>query len=464
MTLMTLTTWFTAHPIESLILLFFLVIILGLFFSLNRLKAILSDESAVRKNLQQQWDNDNETLKTELGKLSESLAIRTRHWENLSQQQHQRFRQESELTKNTLSNAINQLRENLHLQQQQLQETHGQSFINLQRVIAEQLKNQTEQVRHNVDSLNKTTESRLKDIAGRVNQQLEQGMQKTHTTFTDIQKRLSVIDEAQKRIDHLSTNVVSLQNVLTDKKTRGAFGEMQLQTIVENALPPQFVDFQYTLSNNKRADCIIHLPEPNGDMVIDAKFPLESYRQLVGEHQQTTATITQNFKKDIKKHITDIADKYIFPPETAESAILFLPAEAIFAEIHANHPDLVEFAQRHQVWLTSPTTLMAILATAKSVIKDDATRRQAHIMREQLYRLRGDFERFQTRMDNLAKRIELANRDVVEVSTSANKISKHFQQIEAAETWGKNAPLDNETNEQTEDLPHVEQAKTEAVK
>ncbi|MBS9777332.1 MAG: DNA recombination protein RmuC [Gammaproteobacteria bacterium] len=377
-------------------------------------------------------------MKAELSKLSESLAIRSQHSQRLSMQYFQQFRQESELSKTMFANAINQLRDNLQQQQQQLHENYGQSFANLQHVIAEQLKIQTEHVRHNVDALNKTTENRLNDIAGRVNQQLEQGMTKTHGTFTDIQKRLSVIDEAQKRIDHLSSNVVSLQSVLTDKKTRGAFGEMQLQMIVENALPSQFVDFQYTLSNNKRADCIIHLPEPNGDMVIDAKFPLESYRQLVDENQLSAAaiaSITQNFKRDIKKHITDIAEKYILPPETAESAILFLPAEAIFAEIHANHSDLVEFSQRRQVWIASPTTLMAILATAKTVIKDDATRHQTHIMREQLFKLRIDFERFQGRMDNLAKRIELAGKDVAEVSTSANKISKHFKQIEATDEW-----------------------------
>ena len=276
---------------------------------------------------------------------------------------------------------MNQLRDYLHKQQNQLQEGHNHGFLGLQRLIAEQLKTQTEQVRQNVDALNKTTENRLKDIAGQVNQKLEQGIQKTQTTFVDIQKRLSVIDEAQKRMDHLSSNVISLQNILTDKKTWGAFGEIQLQTIVENALPKQFVDFQYTLSNNKRVDCIIHLPKPNGDMAIDAKFPLESYRQLVENSQNSqfpVEKIAKNFKKDIKKHITDIAEKYILSPKTAESAILFIPAEAIFAEIHANHLDLVEFSQRQHVWLASPTTLMAILATAKSVIKDDETRRQAH--------------------------------------------------------------------------------------
>lgn len=431
--------WVQNHPIESAIIAVFLALFLGVFIAFRRLKQHLKQHLSGDKEtllaLQQQLDNDNERLKTELGKLSEALAIRSEHLETLTREQSRQFRQESELNKNTMTGALTQLRDSLQRQQGVINESQSKQFLGFQSVLAEQLKNQTEQVRHNVDALNKTTESRLKDIATRVNQQLEQGLHKTHTTFTDIQKRLSVIDEAQKRIDHLSTNVVSLQNVLTDKKTRGVFGEMQLQTIVENALPPQFVDFQYTLSNNKRADCIIHLPDPNGDMVIDAKFPLEGYKQLVDETQATTVTVKQNFKKDIKKHVTDIASKYILPPETAESAILFIPAEAIFAEIHANHPDLVEFAQRHQVWLASPTTLMAILATAKSVIKDDATRRQAHVMREQLHRLKGDFERFQTRMDNLAKHINQANKDVTEVNTSAGKISKHFQQIEAADEW-----------------------------
>lgn len=432
--------WTQNHPIETGIILFFLLLVLFLFFYLGGIKHHLQADNQAYQQLKQLLDTDNEFVKTELGKLSEALKIRSSHLEQLSQQQYRQSRQESELSKNTLTQALSQLRDSLQQNHQRFQEQQGQTFIEMQKLLATQLNLQTEQVRNNIQHLNQTTENRLKEIANRVNHQLEHNMSKTQTTFSDIQKRLAVIDAAQKRIDHLSNNVVSLQNVLTDKKTRGAFGEMQLQTIVENALPPQFVNFQHTLSNNKRADCIIHLPEPNGDIVIDAKFPLESYHQLVDE-KQSTASINQNFKKAIKKHITDIAEKYIHPPETAESAILFLPAEAIFAEIHANHPDLVSFAQRHQVWLTSPTTLMAILATAKSVIKDDATRRQAHIMRDQLHRLKVDFERFQNRMDNLAKHIDQANRDVIEVNTSAGKISKHFQQIEATEEWAP-SPLD----------------------
>lgn len=440
MTFVVVSEWFATHRIESIIILIFLLIGLILLMQLRRLWRWVQNTQSQHQRLVGRLDDDAIRLKADFDKLAQHFAIRSEHLETLSHQQQQQHRQDTEHTQTQIQNTFTQLRESLHQQQQLLQKSHNQQFLSLQQVIAEQLKNQTEQVRHNVEALNKTTETRLKDIAGSVNHQLTQGLNKTHTTFTDIQKRLSIIDEAQKRIDHLSNNVVSLQNVLTDKKTRGVFGEMQLQTIVENALPPQFVDFQYTLSNNKRADCIIHLPEPNGDIVIDAKFPLESYHQLVDEQQMTTTTITQNFKKDIRKHITDIAEKYILPPETAESAILFIPAEAIFAEIHANHPDLVEFSQRHQVWLSSPTTLMAILATAKSVIKDDATRRQAHVMREQLYQLRLDFERFQTRMDNLSRHIGQVSKDVAEVSTSANKISKHFQHIEQAETWGQSTP------------------------
>ncbi len=430
------------QPVQIVIMAIVMVCVWLVFAGQRRLRQQLAAESQINRQLMQQVQSDNTILHEDLNRLAEAFVIRSERQESLSNARHQQFRQESELNKNTFNIAMTQLRDYLYQQQHHLQESHTQQFMNLQQVIAEQLKNQTEQVRHTVDSLNNNTENRLKEISSHVNQQLEKGFSKTQTTFTDIQKRLSVIDEAQKRIDHLSTNVVSLQNVLTDKKARGAFGEMQLQTIVENALPPQFVDFQYTLSNGRRADCIIHLPEPNGDMVIDAKFPLESYRQLTIELPDETKTvaITKTFKRDIKKHITDIASKYILPPETAESAILFMPAEAIFAEIHANHGDLVEFAQRQQVWIASPTTLMAILATAKSVIKDDATRRQAHIMREQLHRLKEDFERFQSRMDGLAKRIEQAGKEATDVSISAGKISKHFQRIDAVDTWDDGGP------------------------
>ncbi len=432
-----LSFWLTQHVLEAVCIALFIAVAWVVFRALRRFSALLAAQQQANDVLRQQLAGANEGIQHQLDKLTEAFAIRSEYQANLSREQHQQFRQESELNKNTLTAAMTQLRDYLYQQQNYLQESHNQQFMSLQQVLAEQLNQQTAQVRQNVDALNQTTEARLKDISQHVNQQLERGFTKTQTTFADIQQRLVVIDEAQKRIDHLSANVVSLQNVLTDKRARGAFGEMQLQTIVENALPPQFVDFQYTLSNGKRADCIIHLPDPNGDIVIDAKFPLESYRQLTIATQATTKTlaVTQTFKKDIKKHINDIASKYILPPETAESAILFMPAEAIFAEIHAHHGDLVEFAQRRQVWLASPTTLMAILATAKSVIKDDATRRQAHILREQLYYLKEDFERFQSRMDSLTKRIEQAGKEATDVSVSAGKISKHFQRIEAVDTW-----------------------------
>ncbi|MPV86808.1 DNA recombination protein RmuC [Ostreibacterium oceani] len=421
--------WIQQHPIESTILLLLsLLTLLALLVYLGLRR--LHQKAAANIEIEKQ----NQQL---ISQLSQAFEQRMQHQSHTMNQYHQQLRQEHEHTKSAIDQRFQSLSQGLYTHQQQSHKNQQTTFFQLQQSITEQLKNQTEQVRHNVERLNQTTENRLKDISNRVNAQLEQGFTKTQATFTDIQKRLSIIDTAQKRIDDLSHNVVSLQDVLTDKKSRGTFGEMQLQTIVENVLPPQFVDFQYTLSNNKRADCIIHLPEPSGDMVIDAKFPLDAYKQLI-KSPNDDLVIGQQFKRAIKKHIDDIADKYILPPQTGDSAILFIPAEAIFAEIHAYHQDIVEYAQRKQIWLTSPTTLMAVLATAKSVIKDDATRKQAHILREQLYTLRTDFDRFQKRMDNLAKHIDQANRDVQEVNTSANKISHHFKKIEATDEWDIN--------------------------
>jgi len=443
MTFSQLQVWLNQYPILSPIILVFLVFTVMILRLNLRLKSAHFDQQQQYQRLASTLEKDHEKTWLELGKLAQSIAIRSEQFENLSNQQSQRFRQENELAKNSIAQAINQLREGLQRQQTQFQQTHNQQLTSLQRLLTEQLARQSEQVRINVEALNRTTEKRLRDMTQCLNQQLDQSFAKTNTTFINIQKRLSAIDEAQKRIDHLSSNVVALQSVLTDKKTRGVFGEMQLQTIIENVLPPQFVDFQYTLANHRRADCIIHLPEPNGDIVIDAKFPLENYRQLVDNDDQARhASIAQTFKRDIKKHISDIADKYILPPETAESAILFIPAEAIFAEIHAYHHDIVEFAQYNRVWLASPTTLMAILTTSKSVIKDEATRRQTDIMREQLLHLKDDFTRFQNRMNNLAKHIDQANHDVAEVNTSANKISKHFLKIEATDEWQNPALTD----------------------
>ncbi|MDX5406945.1 MAG: DNA recombination protein RmuC [Chromatiaceae bacterium] len=339
-----------------------------------------------------------------------------------------------------------QLLEQLHLQRQQLQQQQQEHLLQvLQKItdtqqaarfeLSKNLQQQALMLAEQVKQLTQSIDQRLKDIAGQVEKRLSDGFEKTNQTFTDIVKRLALIDDAQKKITELSTNVVSLQEVLADKRSRGAFGEVQLTALIRNVLPEQHFSLQHTLSNGRIADCMLFLPKPSGDIAIDAKFPLESYKkmtdpQLTSEERKLAQ---RQFKLDIKKHINDIADKYIISNETADGAIMFLPAEAIFAELHAYHADIVEEAYRRRVWLTSPTTLMAVLTTARSVLKDDATRRQVHLIQEHLVKLAEDFDRFRGRFDNLAKHIDQAAVDVKQIHTSANKISNRFSQIEKVE-------------------------------
>ncbi len=286
-----------------------------------------------------------------------------------------------------------------------------------------------------VDSLTRTIDERLGDIAGQVDRRLAEGFEKTTSTFADVLKRLALIDEAQKKITALSGEVVSLQHVLADKRSRGAFGEVQLAALVSNVLPQASYRLQYTLPNGRIADCVIFLPEPSGTIAVDSKFPLESFRVLsdydVSQHDRRQAE--RQFKQDIRKHIRDIAARYIIPGVTGDGAIMFIPAEAVFAEIQAHHPDLVDEAHAAHVWLVSPTTLWAILNTACSVLKDAATREQVDIIQEHLGLLGKDFKRFRERMDQLARHIEQANEDVRRVHTSAAKISDRFEKIERVE-------------------------------
>ena len=298
--------------------------------------------------------------------------------------------------------------------------------------VATLLNQNTQHLTEQFDKLTQTTREKLNDISTEVNKQLSTGFEKTTTTFLDVVKRLAIIDEAQKKITELSSNVVSLQEILSDKRSRGAFGEVQLSGLLHNMLPEANIKAQHELSNKKRADFLLLLPEPTGNMVIDSKFPLESFRKLQN-NQLTDAEkklIETQFRIDIKKHIQDIAEKYIIPGETADGAMLFIPAEAVFAEIHAHFDDLVEFAQQKRVWLASPTTMMAILTTARAVLKDAATRQQIHIIQEHLVGLGKDFDRFQKRMDDLAKHISQANKDVEDVHISSRKLSSRFQKIE----------------------------------
>ena len=316
-----------------------------------------------------------------------------------------------------------------------LQDTLVKGVQENRQQIKESLGDHSKELGKRVEQLTQTTETKLKEINQQVEKRLAEGFEKTNETFNDVIKRLAFIDAAQKKITELSSNVVSLQEILNDKRSRGAFGEVQLSALICNMIPEPHFSFQHQLSNNKRPDCMLFLPEPTGNIAIDAKFPLESFRIIIDsstpdiEKQQAL----KQFKADIRKHIQDIAEKYIIPGETADGAVMFIPAEAVFAEIHAHHSDLVEFAQNAKVWLVSPTTMMAILTTARAVLKDAATRQQVHEIQKHLRLLAEDFERFQMRMDNLAKRIAQAHSDVEQVHISSRKITQRFVQIERAE-------------------------------
>lgn len=325
--------------------------------------------------------------------------------------------------------------------------------------VKESLTHYAQELGKRVESLTNTTDVRLKEINQHVEKRLSEGFEKTTATFSDIVKRLALIDAAQKQITELSNNVVSLQEVLNDKRSRGAFGEIQLSALIRNVIPEQHFSFQHAFSNGKRADCVLFLPEPTGHIAIDAKFPLESFRIFIdhARPESERRQAEQQFKIDIRKHIQDIADKYIIPGETADGAMMFIPAEAIFAEIHAHHADLVEFAQRAKVWIVSPTTMMAILTTARAVLKDAATRQQMHVIQKHLHLLADDFSRFQKRMDNLARHIEQAHTDVSEVNTSAKKISHRFEQIEQVEL----ASIIEESLTEADDIVSVEDTQHE---
>jgi len=306
-----------------------------------------------------------------------------------------------------------------------------------------------EAVQTQIEKLISSNNQRLDQIGEKVEQRLDKGFKETTTVFSDVLKRLALIDKAQEKIDKLTENVVSLQEVLSDKRSRGAFGEVQLSALISNMMPENSYSLQYTFPNGVRADCVLFLPEPTGTICIDSKFPLESYQRMtdlsLGDADRTAAE--RQFRQDIKKHIKDIAGKYIIPGETSDGAMMFIPAEAIFSEIHGHYPDLVEETQRARVWMVSPTTMMAVLTTARAVLKDAATRQQVHLIKEHLVALAQDFSRFQERMDKLAAHIGQAHRDADEVQTSARKIASRFGKIEKVELSGERPALPDDTNQ-----------------
>ena len=290
------------------------------------------------------------------------------------------------------------------------------------------------EMNENFTKLNDKMEERLNKINDRVNERLDQNFEKTNKTFTNVLERLSKIDEAQKKIENLSTDIVSLQSILTDKKSRGIYGEVNLKHILVNVFGDKndkIYRIQCPLPNSTIADCILYAPEPLGTIAIDSKFPLENYQMMVDKSLSQTerAMHEKQFKIDVKKHIDAISSKYIIDGVTSDQAIMFLPAEAIFAEINAYHSDLIDYAYKKKVWITSPTTLISTLSVIQMIIKNIERDKYTSIIHDELNKLGLEFSRYKERWDKLAKSIQTVNKDVENVYITTEKITKKFDLI-----------------------------------
>lgn len=281
--------------------------------------------------------------------------------------------------------------------------------------------------------LNEILRFELIQLNAKVEDRLREGFENTSKTFSSVLERLAKIDEAQKKIDALSTNIISLQDILADKKSRGIFGEIQLNQIIRSIFGDgqDLYSIQHKLLNGNIADVALFAPEPIGTICIDAKFPLENYKRMLNNELADSEKLVakRDFETNIKRHIDDIANKYIVINVTGAQAIMFIPAEAIFAQIHAYHHNLIEYAQKRNVWLTSPTTLMAMLTTIQVVVKNIEQAKHSKVIQEHIAKLGEEFSRYKNRWDNLAKHIDTVAKDVKEIHTTTDKIDRKFHEI-----------------------------------
>ncbi len=283
-------------------------------------------------------------------------------------------------------------------------------------------------------ALSATLERRMEEVGRAMGEHLQGSATRTARSLGELQERLATIDRAQSNIEKLSGNVLSLQDILSNKQARGAFGEIQLADLVRKALPPDSFDFQVTLSNGKRADCLIQLPDPPGPIVIDSKFPLEPYEALTAA--QTDADRQQavrDLRMAARRHIKAIAERYIVEGETADGALMFVPSEAVYSELHARFAEVVREGFEARVWLVSPTTCMATLNTLRAVLKDVRMRQEAGRIRRELALLHADMDRLGARVDNLDRHFAQASKDVAEIKLSADKAGRRAARLEAFE-------------------------------
>jgi DNA recombination protein RmuC len=453
----------------QIIQLILLALIIGILVWQSR-KQQQATQEALALLLSQQLEEKHRLMMSEMHQSLNLLADRLQN-QNADQQDRLRTQLSQEL--NATRDSMQALRVTMQelqvAQRDHLSQSSEQLSLSLRNGLSEQgmaqqnmlntaLQTTTQSLMQGIESLTKVVDTRLEEMSGKVSERLEEGFKKTNETFANVMARLATIDEAQKKIDGLSVNMVSLQELLGDKRSRGAFGEVQLEGLVRNVLPSNSFAMQHTLSNGLRVDCALFLPEPTGTVAVDSKFPLENYHRMydssLGELLQAQAG--KQFKADVKKHIDDISQKYIIANETSDGAVMFIPAEAVFAEIHAYHSEVVDYAMKKRVWLVSPTTLMAVLNTARAVLKDVEMRKQVHIIKDELGKLSKDFERFDTRMKKLADNIRQAHENAQDVHISSQKISRRFAQIEKVEL-AQEEGID--TLELLEELEDIEKSK-----
>ena len=287
-----------------------------------------------------------------------------------------------------------------------------------------------EQMRSQEALLSKRLEESLGNMSERLSQNLNKQTQSTHDNLKSLAERLAVIDAASQQITTLTTQVSSLQNILSNKTERGAFGEVQLENLVRNVLPPNAYEFQHQLSNGKRADCVLRLPNPPGDIVIDAKFPLEAWQSLQNATTEAEKAVARKaLGVAVKGHVKDIQEKYILAGETAESACLFLPSEAVYAELHANMQSIIEESYKARVWIVSPTTMMATLNTVRAILRDARMREQTALIQAEIIKLIEDVVRLDKRVESLGRHFGQAQKDVDDIRTSTGKITKRGERI-----------------------------------
>jgi len=385
-------------------------------------------------NLQNKLSENNEKLLLGFNQLGQNLSGTMNDNNQLLSKNHT---ENSQLLTSSMNNNIQKLSVRLNENNTALTGVMTENNQNLTKNINEFKDGLTKNINENFEKLSQKIENRLDVMNMKVEERLSKGFEETTKTFGNVLERLSKIDEAQKKIEALSSNVVSLQDILTDKKSRGIFGEIQLYQILSSVFGEKndkLYQKQYKLSNGTIVDSIIFTPEPLGNIAVDSKFPLENYRKMYNNElsQIERENARKDFVSDLKKHIDAISSKYIIKNETSEQAILFLPAEAIFAEINAYHTDIIEYAYKKNVRIASPTTLISVLTVIQVMMTNLERDKYANIIQQELEKLNVEFTRYRTRWDNLQKDIEKVSKDVKEINTTSNKISKRFTEISNA--------------------------------